>query len=253
MGLRVFPLVPGGKTPLTTHGLKDATLDIPTINAWWGRRPDANIGIATGAASNVVVLDIDGREGEESLKAFPPFRLGWSVNTPRGMHFYFSHPGHEVRNSAGKLGVGLDVRGDGGYVAAPPSLHPSGDEYEWCPAKRWRWLEPWPEFFVPPVPEPVGATLRPAATRPSVNGRGNRYAVAALEAEAETVRTASVGTRNDTLNRAGHAVFRFPELSPREVWDVLLAAATAAGLSEDEARRTLASALKARRRRDRRP
>lgn len=125
-GWPVFPCRPRLKTPATTHGLNDATTDLGLITAWWDQWPEANIGITTGARSRLVVLDVDGEHGLESLRkleaAHEPLPRTATVATPRGgMHQYFEHPGATVRNSAGKLGAGLDVRGDGGYVLAPPS------------------------------------------------------------------------------------------------------------------------------------
>jgi hypothetical protein len=125
------------KTPLTTHGFYDASTDLVRIAQWWEVWPDASIGIATGAVSDLVVLDIDPRHGgnesyEELIRVH-----GELPETPEaltgggGRHLYLAHPGLVVPNSAGKLGPGLDVRGDGGYVIAPPSPHPTGKRYEW--------------------------------------------------------------------------------------------------------------------------
>lgn len=133
-GFRVFPLAPCGKIPLTSHGCKDATNDLQQITTWWEGRPDANIGVATGAASGIIVLDIDGDEGEASLRkleaeqgALPP--TVEVITGGGGRHLYFQYPDLPIRNSAGKLGEGLDIRGDGGYVVAPPSIHQSGRAY----------------------------------------------------------------------------------------------------------------------------
>lgn len=137
-GFAVFPCRPRGKEPLTANGCKDATTDPHQIRAWWSGWPDANVAIATGASSGIIVLDVDPRHGgDESFAALgelPPAPL---VRTGGGgFHGYFSHPGSIIRNSAGLIGRGLDVRGDGGYVIAPPSIHPSGHLYRWDPARR---------------------------------------------------------------------------------------------------------------------
>lgn len=115
------------------HGLKDATQDGAVICSWFNNGQAVNIGILTGVESGIVVLDIDPRHGgEESLKV-----LGLLPDTAKaatgggGWHYFFRHPGDEVRNSAGKLGDGLDIRGDGGYVVAAPSVHVSGQQYRW--------------------------------------------------------------------------------------------------------------------------
>jgi hypothetical protein len=134
--LPVLPL--NGKIPRIDDGLKGASTDPAIVGEWWRRWPEANIGIRTGAPSGLIVLDVDQRHngiaGLEQLKK----RHGALPATAKvltgsgGWHWYFKHPGHEVRNSAGVLGKGLDVRGDGGYVVAPPSVHPdTGNPYKW--------------------------------------------------------------------------------------------------------------------------
>lgn len=131
LGWAVFPLKPGDKVPLTTHGLKDATTDVEQITAWWTERPMANIGIATGEVSSIVVVDVDGPQGEAALA-----RFGFMPDTPssltgKGRHLIFRRPPDGLRNSAGRLGPQIDIRGDGGYIVAPPSVHPSGGKYAW--------------------------------------------------------------------------------------------------------------------------
>jgi putative DNA primase/helicase len=148
----VFPCKVGGKEPITLHGFKDATTDEATIRSWWGETPNANVAIATGEVSKIVVLDIDCKgevDGEASLRALL-HEKGWvlpetrDVRTPNGgRHLYFRLPeGVTVRSSAGKLGPGLDVRGDGGYVIAPPSVV-NGKAYEWVNNTQ----------ILPPVPD----------------------------------------------------------------------------------------------------
>jgi len=124
-----------GKHPRTANGLKDATTDTAQIRAWWAKWPDANIGIVTGAVSGIVVLDIDDRhDGDETLRDLEvkngDLPRTWRFLTGGGgQHVVLKHPGLEIRNHAGKIGTGLDVRGDGGYIVAPPSLHVSGRRY----------------------------------------------------------------------------------------------------------------------------
>ena len=128
-----------GKHPRTTHGVKDATFDEATIRRWLDQWPDTNIGIATGAASGLVVLDVDPRHGgQESLQQLIEAHQGDFPHTITaltgggGAHFYFAHPGVPMKNRVG-LKPGLDIRADGGYVVAPPSLHVSGNRYVWDP------------------------------------------------------------------------------------------------------------------------
>ncbi len=125
-----------GKHPRTRHGLKDATTDEQAIREWWEASPLANIGVATGSESGLFVLDVDGRHGgDDSLAALRQehgsFPTTVGALTGSGEHIYFAHPGTHVPTNAGKLGEGLDIRGDGGYVVVPPSLHSSGRLYAW--------------------------------------------------------------------------------------------------------------------------
>ena len=135
-GLAVFPCQPRGKEPACSNGLLAATTDLARITLWWESIPDLNIGIATGAVSGVFVLDVDGMEGEQSLRQLEQSNgeLPPTVEaiTGKGRHCYFRIGEHgAVRNSASQIAPGLDIRGDGGYVIAPPSVHPSGRPYAW--------------------------------------------------------------------------------------------------------------------------
>lgn len=123
-----------GKHPRTRNGHKAATSDLNTITEWLQRWPQSNWGIATGAASGVLVLDIDPRNGgDESLRQLVA-QYGELPETPEiatgggGRHFYFRHPGPLVRSRA-NLCPGIDIKADGGYVVAPGSLHASGQRY----------------------------------------------------------------------------------------------------------------------------
>lgn len=124
-----------GKHPRTPNGVKDATTDAEQIRRWWTQWPEANIGIATGAGSDLVVIDVDGDEGEESLRRLTarhgPLPATRTAKTGRGRHLYFKHPGGKVKSKApmSRDCPHVDSRGDGGYVVAPPSLHVSGARY----------------------------------------------------------------------------------------------------------------------------
>ncbi|MEY9403255.1 putative DNA primase/helicase [Bradyrhizobium japonicum] len=122
-----------GKHPMTPHGVRDATTDRKTIKQWWAANPDANIGIATGKISNLVVVDVDGEDGKKSLaelvKTYGRLPKTPKVKTGRGVHYYFRAGRKPFGNSVGSLGAGVDIRGDGGYVVAPGSVHRSGKFY----------------------------------------------------------------------------------------------------------------------------
>lgn len=126
-----------GKHPRVAGGVHSATTDEATIRAWWEQWPAANVGIATGAASGLVVLDVDPRHGGDTSLAILESQVGALPRTlvvrtgSGGLHIYFKAPSRPVRNSASKLGAGLDIRAEGGYVVAPPSRHQAGGVYEW--------------------------------------------------------------------------------------------------------------------------
>ena len=135
-GVPVFPCEPGGKRPLTRNGFWDATTEVGRVEVWWARWPAANVGVPTGKRSGLLVLDADPRDGGLDSLALLERENGPFPATARartgggGWHAFFAYPaGETVRNSAGMLGPGLDVRGEGGYVVVPPSRTLSA--YEW--------------------------------------------------------------------------------------------------------------------------
>ena len=130
-GMAVFPCRERAKQPATEHGLKDATTDPEIIKQWWQQEPQFNLAIATGAASGIFVVDIDGLDAEAELRRLETehgeLPATVEVVTPRpGRHLYFRMPGAPLRNSASKIAPGIDVRAAGGFVVCPPSIHPSG-------------------------------------------------------------------------------------------------------------------------------
>jgi hypothetical protein len=160
-GLAVFPCRPQGKEPMTPHGLKDASTDRDMVEHWWHRAPDANIGIATGAISDIVVIDVDGLDAEEELRKLEAEYIALPATvesiTARGRHLFFRYPQREIRNSAGKLAKGVDIRGTGGYVVAPPSVHPSGKRYWWSVDSANAFAAA-PGWLLDKICEPAGKT-----------------------------------------------------------------------------------------------
>lgn len=127
-----------GKHPRTSNGVKAATCDADQIRSWWTLTPDANVAIATGIVSGILVLDVDLKSGGiESFAALetehPSIANTSTVATGGGgFHYYFAlSDGQILQNSVGKLRPGIDIRADGGYVVAPQSNHISGDSYVW--------------------------------------------------------------------------------------------------------------------------
>lgn len=127
------------KKPLTAHGVKDATTDFDTITKWWKRNPNANIGIACGQVSGgLLVIDLD--ERENGVSGFDSLHEWESANgelpetartiTGKGGSHILYRVDHKENNRVDLLD-GIDVRSDGGYIVAPPSIHPNGNRYEW--------------------------------------------------------------------------------------------------------------------------
>jgi hypothetical protein len=264
-GWAVFPChcpAPGGcscgsrecssqaKHPRVAGGLKSATTDEEQIREWWARWPKANVAIRTGAVSGLVVLDIDPQHGGERtlgslLGQHPDLGAVRTIRTGSGgRHLYFAHPGGTVHNDAGKrLGPGLDVRGDGGYVIAPPSRHAGGGIYR--VAANGGLIPDLPDWMVTLVNPPEPA--RTSFPRPPVGNRA-AWAQAALNGELEKLHGAKEGARNDTLNRVAYRLGRLVAsgvLAEPEVENLLVSAAIASGLDGREAMRTARSGLQA--------
>lgn len=126
----IFPCRPAEKRPLTEHGFHDASRDVGQIARWWSRWPDANIGMPTGRASGVEVVDIDVHGRVRGFTAFELARREGLVNrwqalvktASGGMHAYFPADPHRPQPSWQAASAGVDFRGEGGYVIVPPSL-----------------------------------------------------------------------------------------------------------------------------------
>ena len=219
-GLRVFACQPGRKLPFGGgHGCKDATTDRDTISKWWTEVPDANVAIATG--DGLIVLDIDtknGNDGWGTLDALMrdhgelPGTRG--VTTPTGgCHLYFRAPKDAgIRNSASKHGPGLDVRGCGGYVLAPPSIV-DGKPYVWT------WSSPTAELpgawveLLQDKPEPFSVVG--CSSLPRARSARCAYLKAALEDERDKLLRAPEGTRNHQLNAYGFSLGQLVHLGLR--------------------------------------
>jgi hypothetical protein len=133
----VIPMQSRGKQPaIRWLEFQHRHADREEVRAWFARWPAGNVGIVTGAISGLVVLDIDPKHGGEASLAEWTRRHGplppsiEAVTGGGGRHVYFAHPGGIVRNKVG-IAPGIDLRGDGGCVVAPPSVHASGKAYVW--------------------------------------------------------------------------------------------------------------------------
>ena len=264
-GLFPIPLERGGKRPAIAwkpyigKRLVESDWDDADayIGRWWSEPKPYNLGVPTGIGVYVnetdtlplVVVDVDDQDARELVER----TCGWphtpTVRTSHGWHLWLVHD-EPVGNRAKVAGVGLDVRGWGGFVVVPPSLHPEGNTYLWGVG-----LDVWPPArkelaeLIWPTNEAVGTTQSHFEDRPRVIGRADSYVRAALEAEVAAVAAASEGRRNDQLNRSAFALARFVRdgtLPASQYVENLTSAASRAGLPDVEIRRTLASALQGR-------
>ncbi|NOW45701.1 RecA-family ATPase [Novosphingobium sp. SG751A] len=229
-GVPVFPCQPD-KSPYIKGGFKAASKDPDQIGRWWARWPDALIGMPTGEPSGMWVLDVDDPATFVAAGIeMPPARL---ARTGKGFHHYFRYDPAAPVGSYGKdmARPGTDVRGDGGYVILPPSLHPSGRRYEW-------------ENSLPPAapgPNLLEVVLRlkslpaqPLSPSPAllnaVDVADTALGLRALEYACEGVRAATAGNQEYTLNsmalKMGHLV-RDSMLSLSTARDQLVAAGCA--------------------------
>lgn len=141
LGWHVFPAKPNSKEPATTHGFHNATNDLQQICDWWVNTPNFNVAIRTGKESGIVVIDVDGEEGQKSLELLIE-QYGDLPETVEsktgsgGRHILFKYPSLENGRIKSRINCffnesKIDIRADGGYIIAPPSTHPNGNVYEW--------------------------------------------------------------------------------------------------------------------------
>jgi hypothetical protein len=245
-GCSVIPCRVTGKQALVQwRPWQQMAADPEQLRIWWRRWSKANVAIITGRISDLVVVDIDpahgglgtlaAMEGDHHL-----LDRSATVQTPSGgRHYWFRHPGGRLTNSnkaiRDRYGAGVDIRGDGGLVLAPPSVRLVG-------AYRWRVGGP---TTIPPMPGWLVELLRsrpPERRRVEASGQPAEGRLAALE---RTVRTAAEGNRNAMLYWAGRRLAEMVEGGAPRGWaEVLEQAAVDAGLPRDEASGTVASALR---------
>ena len=244
-GVPVFPCAPLGKHPYTPRGFHDASTDPAEVEAWWARIPEANLGVPTGKASGMVVVDVDVHGPTDGRLAFDQaveagLVGGWSllVRTPTGgMHAYYrARPGVEQRSWQAAR-AGIDFRGDGGYIIVSPSVRIinempiryeitqiSDDPAAGLDSARLR-------DFLDPRPGPV---LRPGRALVRIGD---------VERLASWVAGQGEGERNRSLF---WAACRLAEngVAASDARDVLVAAARQPGFDEREIARTVNSAYR---------
>lgn len=235
---------------LTCHGFHAATTDPDHLAEMLRLHPRGLLAIRTGAPSGIVVIDVD-PPGIGTMKMLVsegvlPRTLA-AVTGRRGYHMVYAHPGGKIMSGAGKGGPGVDVKADGGYIVAPPSVHPvTRRPYQWLGSPGDD-LTPLPGFWV----ERLRETARPARPAQAVSiparGRGG-YAHAALRGELEEVLAAGEGTRNVALHLSAWNLGQLVAggVLPADRTEVLLCqAGERIGLPAAEVRRTVASGFRA--------
>jgi hypothetical protein len=238
-GLPVFPLVPAGKAPAVSRGFLSATTNPATIRRFW-TNPECNVAIPTGARSGFWVLDVDGVEGATALRELelehgdiPSTR---TVVTARGWHAWFAYSG-SIPTTVGRIGPGVDTRGDDGYVVVPPSVHKTGHRYAFLD-DPWAPIEPAPSWLINAARTKAVKLITERAVAMIRGPRlAGTYGRAALQAEVAALAATPPGRRNDTLNRAAFSLFQLVaggEVSESEVVAALQQACVANGLAADD-------------------
>lgn len=241
----VFPCVPGDKQPLTKRGFHDASTYRAEVTAWWRRWPEANIGMPTGLASGVEVVDIDVHSSGNGFTAFEQARSAgladgwaWLVRTPSGgLHAYFLRTGAQEQRSWQVPSKHVDFRGDGGYIIVPPSRVATAQgvsrRYEVIAVAQH---QPGPvdaaglrRFLDPPRP------TRPPMDLPAIGARPDKLATW-VASRPEGARNHSLFWAACRMAECGHT-FDSTEAA-------LGAAARSAGLSDREALTTIRSAFR---------
>ncbi len=261
-GWSCFPLQPKEKVPFKGMPIKpyqrDKLPNKPKIAAWAERWPDANIALATGKISGFFVVDCDSEEALGRLKARGDISDTLTAKTARGYHLYFEYPPFAVDNRIGLL-EGVDVRGDGGYVVAPPSVHPTGVKYHFLggTGKRSAKIAPAPAWLLDmllttsaaPPQSSNGVLLKSferMAQEPVIVIGRDAYREKALRDEMDALRLASDGHRNEQLNRSAFNLGQLVGaglLSRPEIESFLSDIARVIGLQDREIGPSLASGL----------
>jgi hypothetical protein len=177
--------------------------DPATIRKWWTRWPDAVISIPAGARSGVVVLDIDCKNGRNGFDTLADLGLAILPDTPishtpsGGVHVWFARTKLEIRNSAGikGLGLGLDIRGDGGQVVLP------------SPNSGYWWDPCWNFATTEAMPAPAWLGHRPPKQTTATSRQGRRLdPQVILRSACDNIRAAAAGERHDILNREAYSI-----------------------------------------------
>ena len=228
--IKVIPVRKQDKKPLTNHGWKDASADKVVLQEWNKQFPECNIGIPTGTINNIFVVDVDGESGAQSLttleNAYGKLNAP-TVNTGKGRHLYFKMPEDvEIKCSTSKIAPHIDIRGNGGYVVAPHSVHPNGSQYQWVNFDFNQDFPTAPEWLIDLINNPEKTDI---------------------DMLLDEIANAPEGTRNDrllsnTIKICNSADRQFRDIS--EIKEDVVNAALESGLTKAETVKTVSNAIK---------
>lgn len=230
--IKIFPVKRQDKMPLCAGGFKSATADISQLQEWNRKFPDCNIGIPTGHINGIFVVDVDGEEGFKSLAQLEQQHsklIAPTVITGKGKHLYFKMPVNtDIKSSVSKIANHIDIRANGGYVVAPPSLHENGNRYVWEGFTSNQDFLNAPQWLIEII----------------LNAENEDSAIEAL---LEEISSAPEGERNDTLIRNAGKIKSLAEkqfLSLEDFKDDIIQAGLDCGLPEKEVMQTVQNALR---------
>jgi Bifunctional DNA primase/polymerase, N-terminal len=248
-GLPVFPCVPRDKLPAIRGGFYSATTNPETMKRLW-RIADRNVGVPTGAVSGFWVLDIDGADGAANLEILlckhgPLPQTREAITGGGGRHLLFKYTG-PIQTTVGRIAPGIDTRGDGGYIVAPPSIHPNGRAYVW---KSYDQIAIAPDWLVTlartkKISERALETVHRSQQR---HGQPDAYGRVALESEIAGLAATLPGSRNHKLNHVAFRLFQLVaggELDQQTVEDRLIEACQANGLIKDDGLRSVVMTIR---------
>lgn len=276
LGLAVFPVADDCRSPLTKHGVYDASKDPEVIRRWWARTPAANVAIACGAPSGVLVVDLDAKgevDGFKSLRkltnTYGDLPQTWLSATPSGgQHMWFRQPvGRDLHNKVGlrlyhedgsrTVYPGIDIRTSGaqgerrGSAAAPPSAKPTG-VYRWINRPSETPLADLPGWLLYLIDPPPPPKREAPPLRISSSDQAARYATSAVNNECQ--RLAAMGPNSGRNQRLFQAAANLGELVAAKILSQDIAeraleeAATDCGLMHEDGahavRQTIASGMR---------
>jgi hypothetical protein len=246
-GIAVFPIKYQSKEPDTYRGFYDATTNPATIKRWFGGAMKRNLAVRTGRASGIWVLDVDDPHALMALaEQHGQLPVTRQSQSSRGLHLWFKTPVIPIQSSAGRVAIAIDVKAEGGYVVAPPSVHPTGVAYRWIDDAPIAEAPSWLLVLArkPPAPKPPP----PLPSAPlGLGGCSGAYGRKALEAEITILAKTPSGNRNNQLNRSAFSLFQLVaagKLGAAEVEEALVEACMANGLVDSDGMRSVLATIR---------